>query len=221
MITLCYAAKGGSGTSVIAAAHALERAAPTLLVDLEGDAPAVFGNVDADRPGVVDWLASDAPGEHLDDLVLDISPTCRLLPAWANVRPTGSTATASPDRWAELASWLARWAHDSGGEVVIDAGTSTLGVELAESCTHRWLVTRSCYLSLRRAALLAVRPTGVVLVAEPGRSLRRRDIETAAGAPVIATIDWDPLVARTIDAGLLLSRRLPPRFRRALTRAAA
>ena len=54
MITVCWAAKGGSGTTVFAAALALSRSAPTLLVDLDGDQPSVFGVPDASGPGLLD-----------------------------------------------------------------------------------------------------------------------------------------------------------------------
>jgi hypothetical protein len=221
MITLCHAAKGGSGTSVVAASRALGDNRPTLLVDFEGDAPVILGTSKPDRPGVVDWLASDAPGAHLADLVIDVSSTCSLLPAWATTTQPRPALTADVDRWTTLAVWLTTWAHDTGGQVVVDAGTSVVDPGFAEQCQRRWLVTRSCYLSLNHASHLTVRPTGVVLIAEPGRTLRQRDIETAAGAPVIATIDWDPRVSRAVDAGLLLTRSLPRAFHRAIARAAA
>ena len=68
------------------------------------------------------------------------------------------------------------------------------------------LVTRACYLALRRAVATPWRPDGVVLVAEPGRALHGPDIERAVGVPVVATISHDPAVARAVDAGLLAAR---------------
>jgi hypothetical protein len=68
------------------------------------------------------------------------------------------------------------------------------------------LVTRPCYLSLRRAVREPTRPSGVVLVDEPGRSLRRHDVEHALGAPVDAVVAVDPAIARAVDAGLLATR---------------
>jgi hypothetical protein len=65
-----------------------------------------------------------------------------------------------------------------------------------------------------------VRPTGVVLVDEPGRSLGQRDIEHALGVPVEAVVSLDPAVARAVDAGLLASR-VPRMVTRALRRVAA
>jgi hypothetical protein len=64
-----------------------------------------------------------------------------------------------------------------------------------------------------------VRPSGVVLDTEPGRSLVRRDVEYVLGAPVRAEIELDPLVARAVDAGLLATR-LPRGLHRALRDAA-
>ena len=56
MITVCWAAKGGSGTTVVAAAMAIAATTPTLLIDLAGDVPAVLGIPEPDGPGVFDWL---------------------------------------------------------------------------------------------------------------------------------------------------------------------
>ena len=80
-------------------------------------------------------------------------------------------------------------------------------------------MTRACYLALRRAADPPLRPSGVVLVTEPGRALDRTDVEQVVGAPVRAEVAVDPAVARAVDAGLLASR-LPRGLERALRRAA-
>ena len=104
---------------------------------------------------------------------------------------------------------------------MIDAGTRPLPASFVEQCPQRWLVTRACYLSLRRAGRLGVSPTGVVLVDEPGHALRPRDIETAVRAPIVATVDWDIRVNRSVDTGLLLGGRLPRSFHRAIARVAA
>lgn len=47
---------------------------------------------------------------------------------------------------------------------------------------------------------------GLVVVSEAGRALDARDVEHVSGRPVIAVIDHTPVVARTIDAGLLMQR---------------
>jgi hypothetical protein len=63
------------------------------------------------------------------------------------------------------------------------------------------------------------KPTGIVLVDEPGRSLRAHDVEASLGVPIVATVLVDPAVARAVDAGLLIAH-LPAGFRRAMQLAA-
>ena len=77
------------------------------------------------------------------------------------------------------------------------------------------LVTRPCYLALRRTTDLPRRPDHIVLISEPFCALDATDIETITGAHVTATIPFDPAIARTIDAGLLAAR-LPRTMSRAL-----
>ena len=65
---------------------------------------------------------------------------------------------------------------------------------------------RPCYLAVRRAVAVTPRPTGLIVLSEPGRALRRADIESALGLPVAAELTIDPAVARAVDAGLLTTR---------------
>lgn len=85
---------------------------------------------------------------------------------------------------------------------------------------RRFLVTRPCYLALRRALADNIRPDGIVLINEADRSLDARDVEDVIGAPVVAQIPADDngAIRRTIDAGLF-GTRLPAAFKslRALT----
>ena len=46
------------------------------------------------------------------------------------------------------------------------------------------------------------------MLAEPGRSLTAHDIAAVTSAPVTATVEIDPQIARATDAGLLCAR--PP-----------
>ncbi len=195
---LCWSVKGGSGTTVVAASLALvlSHRRPTLLVDLAGDAPAALGMGEPAGPGVADWLASPtADAGALGRLALPATATLHLLPC-------GSRPTTAGSRWPQLAAALAQ--HES--TVVVDAGTGTPDPALAAAATHRLLVARPCYLGLRRAVAGEVQPTGVVLVTEPGRALSARDVERALGVPVVAEVQYDPAVARAVDAGLLASR---------------
>jgi hypothetical protein len=225
MVTLCWAAKGGSGTTVVATALALSSPRPSLLVDLDGEIPAVLGLPEPDRPGVVEWLLSDASTDHLAELLIDIGPRTWLLP-WQTATSDGrhqSPHVHGEDhgaRWALLGDWLHDWSSQWGCDVTVDVGTRVPPESLATRSDRSLLVTRPCYLSLRRAVRSAVRPTGVILVDEPGRGLGQRDVEHALGVPVEAVVSLDPSVSRAVDAGLLASR-LPRVMIRALRRAAA
>ncbi len=65
MLLTLWSPKGGSGTSVLAAACALvlaRRADGARLVDLAGDQPAIFGLPTDPGTGLADWLARRARG---------------------------------------------------------------------------------------------------------------------------------------------------------------
>ncbi len=47
---------------------------------------------------------------------------------------------------------------------------------------------------------------GLVVLSEAGRALDARDVEQVSGRPVVAVVAHTPVVARTIDAGMLMSR---------------
>lgn len=95
---------------------------------------------------------------------------------------------------------------------VHDAGV-VREVQTASELDRSYLVLRGpSFNALKRATLLGVRPTGVIVVAEDGRSLDGRDVEDVLGVRVVATIPVDPQVARTVDAGLFVAR-LPRAFR--------
>lgn len=232
MVTLCWATKGGTGTTVITATLALESERPALLVDLDGELPIVLGMDEPTRPGVYDWLLARGNRDQLADLVDDIDDATWLLPfrgpPAVHVTDTSTYAVTEqaappqpqPERWQHLAEWLYDWERTFGGDVWIDAGTGQPPAAFAEAIDQRWLITRACYLSLHRASTSPVRPTGVVLIDEPGRSLTRRDVERSNAAPIVAAVAYDPQVARSVDAGLLTCRP-PTALRRSLRRAAA
>ncbi len=209
---LCWSAKGGSGTTVVAAALALvlSQRSATTVVDLAGDLPAVLGIAEPAGPGVREWMASPtADAAALERLRVPVSDTLLLV-------PVGHTPT-NIGRWGDLATALARDATMID-TTVIDAGTGIPPPELLAAADHTLLVTRPCYLALRLAAASGVQPTGIVLIGEPGRALSARDIERAVGAPVVAELHYDPAVARAVDAGLLAAR-LPASLAHTLSRA--
>jgi hypothetical protein len=216
MVTVCWAAKGGSGTTVVSCVLALSSRRPSLLVDLAGDAPAVLGVSEPGRPGVGDWLQSAAASEQLAELAIPLGERRMLLPWRAS---TSNGALDGAPRWDELGRWLRMWSDREAGEVVIDAGTGDPPGELLGHADSVLLVTRSCYLALRQAVRCTTRPTGIVLVDEPGRALRERDVEHAIGATIEATVSYDPAIARAVDSGLLASR-LPRVIRHELRRVA-
>jgi len=217
MVTVCWAAKGGSGATVVAATLALRAGRAALLVDLDGDLPAVLGVAEPDRPGVADWMASDAPPDHLVDLVVEVDASTHLLPFRLGEQPADTTRVAS-SRMSELLGWLRDWERDNAGHVVIDAGTGD-PPEALLAAERNLLVTRNCYLGVRSATQAANTPGGIVLIEEPGRSLTAHDIELAVGAPIVTRLSWETDIARAVDAGLLRGR-LPKVIDRALRRAA-
>lgn len=203
---VCWSAKGGAGTTVVAASLALllAQSRPTVLVDLDGDAGTVLGMPESSGPGIAEWLASPtADGAALDRLTLPTHDSMRVVP-----RGTAELS-ADPARWAALVATLA----SSGESVVVDAGAAPPHPALAARATASILVTRACFVALRRCVQLEARPTSVVLVREPGRALGARDVELAVGAPVVAVVPYDPEVWRSVDAGLLTAR-LPRSLRR-------
>jgi hypothetical protein len=207
-VTVCWSAKGGSGTTVVAATLALATATDSLLIDLDGELPAVLGLPEPAGQGIADWLACDAPPRALADLAVEVNGSTQLVP-----RGTLPVDRCS-SRWPDLAVWLAERPYT----VVVDSATGDPPNPLGD-IGRGLLVTRACYLALRRAVAMPWRPDGVVLVAEPGRALHVPDVERAIGVPVVATISHDPAVARAVDAGLLAAR-LPRLLQRELRGAA-
>jgi hypothetical protein len=207
-VTVCWSAKGGSGTTVVAATLALASPSDSLLIDLDGELPAVLGLPEPAGQGIADWLACDAPPAALVDLTVEVNRTTQLVPRGS--RPVDRHSL----RWADVGGWLAERPY----AVIVDAATGDPPNPLGE-IGRTLLVTRACYLALRRAVATPWRPDGVVLVAEPGRALRGPDVERAIGAPVVAAVSLDPAVARAVDAGLL-SARLPRLLQRELRGAA-
>ena len=219
MLVTCWSVKGGVGTTVVSVAlattlanvHALDGGA--LLVDLGGDVPATLGLPDPRDPGLTGWTAAgpDVAADALARLELSVAPHLALLPR--GLGPPGPTA-----RHEVLARLLAAEARP----VVVDAGlvgATSSALPLVAEATRSLLVTRACYLGLRRAIDLPVRPSGVVLLREPGRTMGREDVEHVVGAPVVADIPVDPSVARAVDAGVL-AHRIPRALARPLRAAA-
>jgi hypothetical protein len=189
---ICGSVKGGSGTSVVAAAlawHSAKRS-PTVLVDADGDQPSILGIPDP-GVGLEQWMGADAVGRASVDRLLVGAAAFSVLAAGstAGVRlPASALRSELQDAWKERT-------------VVADVGTRLAEVEWAEGDVSV-AVVRPCYLSMRRLA--NERPSrldGVVVVMDAGRIMTARDVEAVAGAPVWGVLGVQASVARAIDAG--------------------
>jgi Mrp family chromosome partitioning ATPase len=196
------ATKGGQGVTTIAAALATLTAhteARTLLIDTGGDLAAILGRPEQHGPGLADYLTD--PNVTLADITIAISDRLDLI-----TRGTGPFAFSSYT-YGLITGGLGHY-----DVVIIDCAlTNTEWPALADQRVH---VTQNCYLAVRNAIRIP-KPTHVVVITEPGRSLSNADIETVLGMPVTATITADIETARIIDAGILTTR-LPRSFARAL-----
>ncbi|MEM9466205.1 MAG: hypothetical protein AAGA90_12590 [Actinomycetota bacterium] len=200
MFIICRSPKGGVGTSVVAAAIAVQSAhagADTLLIDLAGDQPDLLG-VRPPEFGVTDWLGgTDVPLDGLAALELDVAPRLRLL---------ARGAAPTVDRLDVLGGVCAA----ARRTVVVDAGVCA-DAHWAAGQAEEIVVLRACYLAVRRAGSVPS-STRLVVIEEPGRALRAADVAAALGVPVWRRLLLDPAVARSVDAGLL-GARLPRSLR--------
>ncbi len=219
MIIWYWSVKGGVGTSVVAAATAIRLASEdrdTTLVDLCGDQPALLGMTAGAmpaEPGIGDWVAAGdgVAADAIGRLVEDVAPGLRLLRRGTQ-SPLATGASAGEDKRPRLLLALDVLART--GPVVVDAGLDPAGLRSAAGGPDRPVcVLRSCYLALTRAQQVAGPYERVVLVEEPGRALRSRDVCAAVGASHVERVSWDPRVARSVDAGTIVSM-LPPPLRR-------
>ncbi|MEO1056569.1 MAG: hypothetical protein AAFY28_06585 [Actinomycetota bacterium] len=218
MLTVLWAAKGGTGTTLTTCALALAQPLPTMLVDLDGDVPRALGIGSRDRPGVDDWLASDAPADHLADLLIRGPGELVVLPAHRDTAPRPADRTRRrtlDERWAMLATWCADWAGQAERHAYVDAGTGDPPPEFIDAADRALLVTRRCFLGLSLARQLDAQPTGVILLEEHGRTMPVRAVTDAVGAPVVARVRHDRAVFQAVDAGLI-SAPLPRSTHRAL-----
>jgi hypothetical protein len=216
VLIACWSPKGGSGTTVVSAGLALVLARHTgaaVAADLTGDLPAALGVAEPSGPGLAEWLAAGAsvPPDGLRRIEVAAASGLALLP-WCGA-PGGVGAESGGTGGEALAGALGA----DGRAVVVDCGRADRGpgFAVAAEATRSLLVLRPCYLALRRAVAAPLRPSGIVLVEEPFRSLRRHDVQDALGVPIVAVVDWDATIHRAVDAGLLAGR-LPRPLERAL-----
>jgi cellulose biosynthesis protein BcsQ len=206
MLLSLWSPKGGSGTSVLAAACAIVLAGDrgARLVDLDGDQGAVLGlapNGPGGSRGVRDWLAAgpETPADALGRLAVDAGPGLVLVPRGESER------TADGEAGAALGVVL----RDAGEYVVADCGRADDAATraLVEVSDLSVVVVRPCYLALRRAAAdeLVRSASGIVVVEEPGRALGTREVSDVLGVPVLASVPVRAAIARVVDAGVLVA----------------
>jgi MinD-like ATPase involved in chromosome partitioning or flagellar assembly len=208
-VLVCFwSPKGGSGTSVVAAAAAivLAREGPARLADLAGDMPAVLGLATDPEPGLRDWLriGPEAPTDALDRFAVDAGDGLALLPAGS-----GDLASATPEAGAALAVALRADPRPTVVDVgVLNAYSDAALHAFVEVADASVIVVRGCYLALRRAVRteLTASASGAVFVDEAGRSLGVRDVTNVLGVPILATVGLRASTARAVDAGVLPTR---------------
>jgi hypothetical protein len=221
VLVALWSPKGGSGTSVLAAACAavLARRGPCRVADLAGDQPAVLGLGADPETGIADWLATgpDAPVEALDRLAVEVAPGLHLVPA-------GTRRPLAPLAAAEAGAALGVALASDPRPCVVDAGraeepAARMVVEVADVSI---VVVRGCYLTLRRAvhSLLTSRAAGIAFVDEPGRALGASEARDVLDLPVLARVPVKPAIARAVDAGVL-AVRTPDALARAAARVIA
>ena len=197
--TIFISPKGGNCTTVTAAAHALlsaQRGTPTLFIDLCGDVPAVVGMVEPDTPGINDWLAESNTSDAESMVRLGTPYTDGLV-----VLHRGARFVDGAPRWSALAAAIAEIPHT----VYIDAGTGFVPDGFLDAVGTVTMVTRPCYLSLKKATRMR-KPHNVCVIREDGRALTVGDVGNVVGAPVAAVLPYEPAISRAVDAGLLASR---------------
>lgn len=207
MTIACWSTKGGSGTTVVSALLAIElgrRHRRALAVDLAGDLPAVLGVPEPLGQGVTDWsaVAERAPEDGLARCEVPVTTTLSMLPRGGGGLCGGLAADAFV---AVLAERPVATVIDCGTL----AGTGLDPVEadfrrtVAASATWSVLVMRSCYQAIRRAQEVALRPSGVIVIEEPGRALGPHDVAEVLRVPLLGVIDFAPKWSRAVDSGLL------------------
>jgi hypothetical protein len=204
MLVSFWSPKGGTGTSVLAAACAvvLARHTKVRLADLDGDQPAILGASGNIAPGLSEWLLAgpEAPADALDRLEVDVGGHVALLPAGDR-----ATTDASPEAGAALGVVLAT----DERLTIADAGLArTVALQaVVEVSDVSVLVLRDCYLAVRRAVAhpLTVHASGVVVVTE-GRALEARHIVDVLRLPLLGEVPLRSEVARAVDAGVLPAR---------------
>ncbi len=214
MLVSFWSPKGGSGTSVVAAAFTAVLARhhhDVRLLDAAGDQPAICGvRVPPEPRGVADWLAAGplSPAAAIESFALDAGSFTLVPTGGAELHGALGAAGAA----------LAVVLRDDPRISVVDAGRARAPAvrSLVELAHLSVIVVRNCLLALHRVHerrdLVDV-TSGLVLVDEPHRSVLERDVCTLVARPQLGVVPCVPEIARTVDAGVLLGRAPAQLFR--------
>lgn len=201
-------AKGGVGCSTVAAAMAIERGGCLLVDAATGDLDALLGAFEPTEPFRLHDVIGALAGSDADWRVL----------GRAAGKIGGGVELITADR---LHRW---WTPGDAGHlvvacrrypqpVIIDCGVSRFGDDVASVSDRQVLVCRNDFVSLRRAIAREHGTDHTVVIMEDHRPNSRQDVSTVLhGRGPVTLVDFDPVIARANDAGLLTSR-LPRRLR--------
>ena len=200
MFTILSSPKGGTGTSVVAASLAIvsSSSSPTLLVDLAGDQAAILG-LPQPPIGLSDW-ANGMTYREFDEIVSLCHDNLYLAPTG-----TFDFETLNANAWDKLLRALSL-KHSEGCNIIVDLGRADIPLALRKIVDTCYLVTRPCYLALRRAVDLETAFSGVIVVNEPDRVLTSRDVESVLKLKCVAEIPYTSEISHRVDSGLLKSR---------------
>jgi len=200
MFTILSSPKGGTGTSVVAASLAIvsSSSSPTLLVDLAGDQAAILG-LPQPPIGLSDW-ANGMTYREFDEIISLCHDNLYLAPTG-----TFDFETLNANAWDKLLRALSL-KHSEGHNIIVDLGRADIPLALRKIVNTCYLVTRPCYLALRRAVDLETAFSGVIVVNEPDRVLTSRDVESVLKLKCVAEIPYTSEISRRVDSGLLKSR---------------
>ena len=200
MFTILSSPKGGTGTSVVAASLAIvsSSSSPTLLVDLSGDQAAILG-LPQPPIGLSDW-ANGMTYRDFDEIISLCHDNLYLAPTG-----TFDFETLNANAWDKLLRALSL-KHSEGCNIIVDLGRADIPLALRKIVDTCYLVTRPCYLALRRAVDLETAFSGVIVVNEPDRVLTSRDVESVLKLKCVAEIPYTSEISRRVDSGLLKSR---------------
>ena len=128
-----------------------------------------------------------------------------------HLAPSGSSAIEifSTGAWGNLARELMQ-RESNGVNIIIDFGQGDLPLAFNKLADMHFMVTRPCYLSLRRTVNIEQKFSGVIVVQEHDRVLTTSDVESVMKLKCVAEVPYSSEISRRVDSGLLKSRLPAP-----------